>query len=308
MIDSILHFIRAIRGFISDAIVHFRTEQYRFPKGNTPLPMAMLIAYTARMGSVDELQALEAEEPGFVQEWAATQAYRLLETSSVIKYMPWWHPVHPVAIDYFLKNGWWEQRHIEAHAVLYLYGMDKTNFGGEWGTFYRFQDYAELETDDIIDWCVQMITRFALSPESKASFLGHTYAVIGEQLWTERVLPACAGHTDAVEWDVLFAAMKKPLPQGLALEMSAELDDGLRKSTLPAPIRDGHLDELEGPFQLAQDHPHFPLRYLLESQPVWSDFMLYRTGVYLKRLESREPESFEIPDGAFGPGRESGAA
>lgn len=252
------------------------------------------VAYAARSPSLARLHALE---PAVVEAWARGQALRLEPESQVIKTLPWWYPVHPVAIAYFMEQGWWALRHVNAHAVLTFYSMTRTRFGGEWGTFHRHADYVEFDTDDVIDWCVQFITRFDLAPEFKASFLGHTYCVVGEQLWLERVLPACSGHMAGVELDVLFAAAKLPRPHAIALEMTAELDDGLRHAGPPEPIRSGHVDEEEGPFFLPESHPHFPLRYLLAQEAVWSDFMLYKVGVYLKRLEGSEVESFAIPDG-----------
>lgn len=285
MIQSIFGgFVRAYRNFFPTASV---------PARHVSLGSEATVGYAARASSLDPLNALDS---GVVERWAKTQATRLYPGANVLETIPWWYPVHPTVIGHFMEKGWWDHQQVRAHAMLSFYAMNSTKFGGEWGTFYRHSDYQELDTDTIIDWCVQFITRFDLPPELKAAFLGHTRSALGTDLWMERVFPACAGHTEDVEWDVLFAVSHASRPEGIALEMAAELDDGLRMAVSPTDMDPYASMNDPAPYALVESHPHFPLRYMLQQQKVWSDFMLYKVGVYLKRLESTEVESFALPD------------
>ena len=100
------------------------------------------------------------------------------------------------------------------------------------------------------------------------------------------------------ELDLLFAVCSVALPQAIALQMSPTLNDALRSVT-PPNMWDA-LATQDTPYVLSANHPHFPLRYLLETSPVWSCLDLYRLGVRLKHLERSEVDSCALPSDAYG--------
>lgn len=260
-----------------------------------PLSQELTVAYAARSADVQSLRELDET---MVEQWAITQSARMQAGSTIIEHVPWWYPVHPVAIAYFMERGWWSPSDIEKHALLPMYDMLSSRFGGDLGTFFQRGDYTKMDRESISSWSCGMMARFVLSTEARASFLGHTLVSIGPNDWLVHVWPACAKHCQGIELDVLFAVCSVALPQAIALQMSPTLNDALRSVT-PPNMWDA-LATQDTPYVLSANHPHFPLRYLLETSPVWSCLDLYRLGVRLKHLERSEVDSCALPSGVYG--------
>ena len=195
-----------------------------------PLSQELTVAYAARSADVQSLRELDET---MVEQWAITQSARMQAGSTIIEHVPWWYPVHPVAIAYFMERGWWSPSDIEKHALLPMYDMLSSRFGGDLGTFFQRGDYTKMDRESISSWSCGMMARFVLSNEARASFLGHTLVSIGPNDWLVHVWPACAKHCQGIELDVLFAVCSVALPQAIALQMSPTLNDALRSVTPP---------------------------------------------------------------------------
>lgn len=263
---------------------------------------ALTVGYAARSPDIAMLLTIDQ---AVVAEWATTQSARMQAGDTIIEHIPWWYPVHPVAMAYFVERGWWTPRDVEEHVRLSMYDMASSRFGGELGTFFQRGDYTRMNASSIASWCHALLATFSLSVEARASFLGHTLVSIGPYDWLTHVWPVCAAYAKGIELDVLFAVCGVELPVDLALEMSRELDDGLRSVT-PPNMWDT-LSTEDTPYALGPNHPHYPLHILLDSTPVWSCLGLYKVGVQLKHLESAEVVSYALPFGTDDAARGSGA-
>ncbi len=258
-----------------------------------PLSQALTVAYAARLPDTKTLCQMDE---AVVAQWATTQSARMQAGNTTIEHIPWWYPVHPAAMAYFVERGWWAPDDIEKHVRLPMYDMASPRFGAELGTFFQHGDYTKMDTPSIAAWCHALLASFPLSLDARASFLGHTLVAIGPVDWLAHVWPICSGHAQGVELDVLFAVCGVHLPAFVALEISPILNDGLRSVTPPNTW--DTLATEDTPYALAANHPHYPLHVLLESTPVWSCLGLYRLGVELKHLESAQVESYALPFGA----------
>lgn len=240
-----------------------------------------------RMGMMD---AILQQPQHSIEAWAREQASRLSK-QTIIASVPWWYPVHPGVIQYFVVQQWWTIEDVRAH-VLRLYPYGKSFGGNGWHPF-RSVFANKLDIMEMAHWCAQLL-QFDLTPVVKASLLGHIIDCVGVEQWCERVQPHCAAHIGDVDMDVLFAVYALDSPAGVAHALSPALDDAIRHVVFPEN------DENEDEAQLLQmhpGHPHLALELMLVEQHVCTDLELYRIGAYLKRLENDPAPSFALPDG-----------
>lgn len=161
-------------------VLHWDTRVQVQAQGLPQAPSFFDIAEAARMGNV---QAMRSVVDGSVKAWALEQAARLT-TKTVIDRLPWWSPVHPGTMAYFLQQRWWTQSHVLVHTKLRRYDMLCEFFGGEAGP-----TRTTMTKQEMAQWCVQYMD-LDLAADARANIIGHALTFMGTQEWMSMVLPA----------------------------------------------------------------------------------------------------------------------